>query len=290
MTRGERAERRRALALVAPTLALLAGLTLYPGLWVFWLSLQHRVPIFDVSRFAGLDHYVFLAGDSRFWNAAAITVRFTVASVGLEVLLGLAVALALLGQRRGQRVAVSLLLLGWAMPAVVTAKMFEWLLHPAAGLVNVLLGGRAINWLGDPDLALLAVVLADVWRSMPFVALLVYARLLGIPSELYEAASVDGAGRLAAFRRITLPMLRSVLLVAVLFRTLDALRAFDIMFVLTGGGPAGTTETVTVYAYRSLFQMLQLGFGSALGVIVFAAVMVVAWGYLSVLRRGEGRA
>jgi multiple sugar transport system permease protein len=290
MTRAERAERRRALALVAPTLVLLAALTFYPGLWVFWLSLQHRVPVFGVSRFAGLDHYVFLAGDPRFWNAVAITVRFTVASVGLELLLGLVVALALVGQRRGQRLAVSLLLLGWAMPAVVTAKMFEWLFHPAAGLVNVLLGGRTINWLGDPDLALLTVILADVWRSMPFVALLVYARLLGIPRELYEAASVDGAGRLATLRWITLPMLRSVLLVAVLFRTLDALRAFDIMFVLTGGGPASTTETVTVYAYRSLFQMLQLGFGSALGVVVFAAVMMVAWAYLRVLRRGEALA
>jgi multiple sugar transport system permease protein len=290
MTRAERAERRRALALVAPTLVLLAALTFYPGLWVFWLSLQHRVPVFGVSRFAGLDHYVFLAGDPRFWNAVAITVRFTVTSVGLELLLGLVVALALVGQRRGQRLAVSLLLLGWAMPAVVTAKMFEWLFHPAAGLVNVLLGGRTINWLGDPDLALLTVILADVWRSTPFVALLVYARLLGIPQELYEAASVDGAGRLATLRRITLPMLRSVLLVAVLFRTLDALRAFDIMFVLTGGGPASTTETVTVYAYRSLFQMLQLGFGSALGVVVFAAVMMVAWAYLRVLRRGEALA
>ncbi len=290
MTRAERAERRRALALVAPTLVLLAALTFYPGLWVFWLSLQHRVPVFGVSRFAGLDHYVFLAGDPRFWNAVAITVRFTVASVGLELLLGLVVALALVGQRRGQRLAVSLLLLGWAMPAVVTAKMFEWLFHPAAGLVNVLLGGRTINWLGDPDLALLTVILADVWRSTPFVALLVYARLLGIPQELYEAASVDGAGRLGTLRRITLPMLRSVLLVAVLFRTLDALRAFDIMFVLTGGGPASTTETVTVYAYRSLFQMLQLGFGSALGVVVFAAVMMVAWAYLRVLRHGEALA
>ncbi len=290
MTRRERADRRRALVLVAPTMALLTALTLYPGLWVFWLSLQHRIPIFEVSRFAGLDHYVFLAGDPRFWNAAAITVRFTVVSVGLELCLGLAVALALVGQHHGRRLAVSLLLLGWAMPAVVTAKVFEWLLHPAAGLVNVLLGGRELNWLGDPDLALLAVILADVWRTMPFVALLVYARLLSIPAELYEAASVDGAGRLAAFRRITLPMLRSVLLVAVLFRTLDALRAFDIMFVLTGGGPAGTTETLTVYAYRSLFQMLQLGFGSALGVIVFAAVMLVAWGYLRVLQQSEARA
>jgi multiple sugar transport system permease protein len=187
------------------------------------------------------------------------------------------------------RLALSLLLLPWALPSVVTAKIFEWLYHPTAGLVNFALGGRAINWLGDPGLALAGLVLADVWRTMPFVTLLCYARLLTIPVELTEAAHVDGAGRTATFVHVILPMLRQVLLIALLFRTLDALRAFDLMFVLTGGGPAGTTETLTVYAYRSLFQILQIGLGSAVGVAVFAAVMVVAWGYLRLLRR-EGLA
>jgi multiple sugar transport system permease protein len=132
-------------------------------------------------------------------------------------------------------------------------------------------------------------ILADVWRTMPFVALLCYARLLTIAPEVYEAARVDGAGRLATLTSVTLPLLRSILLVALLFRTLDALRAFDLMYVLTGGGPANTTETLTVYAYRSLFQTLQLGFGSAIGVVIFALVMVVAAGYLRALRR-EGPA
>jgi multiple sugar transport system permease protein len=280
VTARPRADRRLGLALLAPTLAALGVLTVFPGVWVLWLSLQHRVPIFGVARFAGLDNYAFLAVDPRFWSAALTTALFTVASVALELALGLGVALALARQRRGRRLALSLLLLAWAMPAVVTAKLFEWLYHPAAGLINVALGGRALNWLGDPRLALAAVVLADVWRAMPFVALLCYARLLAIPAELYEAAQVDGAGRLATLGRITLPLLARILLLALLFRTLDALRAFDIMFVLTGGGPAGATETLTVYAYRSLFQMLQLGFGSALGVVVFVLVMAVAWAYL----------
>jgi multiple sugar transport system permease protein len=153
--------------------------------------------------------------------------------------------------------------------------------------VNVVLGGRPINWLGDPHLALPALVAADVWRTMPFVALLCYARLLTIPGEVYEAARVDGAARLATLTAITLPLLRPILLIALLFRTLDALRAFDLMFVLTGGGPANTTETLTVYAYRSLFQTLQLGFGAAIGVVIFALVMAVAWGYLRALRREE---
>jgi multiple sugar transport system permease protein len=213
---------------------------------------------------------------------------FTGVSVALELALGLAVALALQRQQLGRRLALSLLLLAWALPSVVTAKLFEWLYHPSAGLVNLLLG-RSLNWLGDPSRALPGLILADVRPTMPFVALLCYARLVTIPPEVYEAARVDGAGRWATLAWVTLPLLRSILLVALLFRTLDALRAFDLMYVLTGGGPANTTETLTVYAYRSLFQTLQLGFGSAIGVVIFVLVMGVAAGYLRALRR-EGLA
>jgi multiple sugar transport system permease protein len=266
---------------------VLGGTAIYPAIWVFWLSLQHRIPIFGIAHFAGLDHYAFLAIDPRFWNALRVTLAFTVVSVALELVLGLLAALLLRSQSTGRQIALSLLLLPWALPAVVTAKLFEWLYHPTAGLVNALLGGHRLNWLGDPHLALAGVILADVWRTMPFVALLCYARLLSISPDIYEAAQVDGADGLAAFRRITLPLLRPVLLIALLFRTLDALRAFDIMFVLTGGGPANTTETLTVYAYRSLFQTLQLGLGSAIAVSVFVLVMLVAWGYLTMLRREE---
>lgn len=286
MTGREAADRRRALICVAPTVVALGTLTVYPGIWVIWLSLQQRIPIFDVSRFAGFGNYAFLAVDPRFWSSARITAVFTLGSVALEVVLGVAAALAIHTQQRGRRVSISLLLLAWAMPAVVGAKLFEWLYHPAAGLINVLLGGHRINWLGDPALALPALILADVWRTMPFVAILCYARLLAIPPDVYEAAQVDGAGWFATLTRITLPLLGRILLLAVLFRTLDALRAFDIMYVLTGGGPAGTTETLTVYAYRALFQMLHLGFGSAVSVVVFALVMVVAWAYLRLLRAG----
>ncbi|MGH7386544.1 MAG: carbohydrate ABC transporter permease [Candidatus Rokuibacteriota bacterium] len=273
--------------LLAPALLVVGGLTVYPALWVLWLSLQYRIPVFSIARGAGLGHFAFLAVDTRFWNAAWVTGVFTVASVAIEGALGLGIALALRGQGRGRRTALALLLLAWALPSVVTAKMFEWLYHPAGGLVNFLLGGPAINWLGDPALALPSLILADVWRATPFVALLCYARLLTIPPELYEAAHVDGAAGLQAFVRITWPLVRLILLVALLFRTLDALRAFDIMFVLTGGGPAGSTESLTVYAYRALFQTLQVGFGSAIGVVVFALVMVVAVVYLRLISRQE---
>jgi multiple sugar transport system permease protein len=283
--RRHRRRRLQGLLLVAPALIVLAALTAYPTLWVLWLSLQRRVPIFGIEQFEGLGNFIFLAGDPRFWNALRVTLGFTVASVGIELVGGLAVALMLHGQRVGRRAAISLLLLSWALPSVVTAKLFEWLFNPTAGLVNFALGGAALNWLGDPALALPGVIIADAWRSLPFVALLCYARLATIPPAVYEAAQIDGAGALATFWRITLPLSRQILLIAVLFRTLDALRAFDVMFILTGGGPAGTTETLTVYAYRSLFQTLQLGLGSAVGVAVFALVMAVAWGYLRALRR-----
>jgi multiple sugar transport system permease protein len=285
----ERQERRAAIAFVAPAVTVLGALTAGPAVWVFWLSLRERLPVFAVDRFAGLGHYAFLASDTRFWSALRITILFAVASVALELLLGVAVALALRGQRVGRRSALSLLLLAWALPGVVTARVFEWLYYPTGGLVNVALGAQ-LNWLGSPTLALPALIVADVWRTMPFVALFCYARLLTIPAPVYEAAAVDGASRLATLRFVTLPLLGPVLLVTLLFRTLDALRAFDLMYVLTGGGPAGTTETLTVYAYRSLFQTLRLGFGSALGVVVFVLVMLVAAAYLRMLRRQEAAA
>ncbi len=287
---GRGGDSRTALLFLAPALLVLAVVTIYPAIWLFWLSLQQRIPVFGIARFAGLDHYQFLAGDARFWNAFRVTAVFATASVALELALGVLAALALRAQHNGRRLAISLLLLAWALPAVVTAKLFEWLYHPTAGLVNYAIGGRQLNWLGDPGLALPGLIVADVWRTMPFVALLCYARLLGIPPEVYEAAQVDGAGRVATLTRITLPLLGRVLLIALLFRTLDALRAFDLMFVLTGGGPAGTTETLTVYAYRTLFQTMQLGFGSAISVIVFLTVMTIAWVYLRALQRQEAGA
>jgi trehalose/maltose transport system permease protein len=281
-------DRRLGLLLLAPSALVLAVVTAYPALRVLALSFERRVPVFGIDALVGAANYRFLARDPAFWNAARVTVTFTAASVALEVMLGLAVALALARLRRHRPLAVGLLLSPWCLPGVVTARMFEWLLHPTAGLVNQL-AGRPINWLGDPLLALPAVIVADVWRTMPFVALLCYARRLTIPTDVYEAAGVDGAGRLATFRSVTLPLLAPALVVAALFRTLDALRAFDVVYVLTGGGPASTTETLTLYAYRSLFQTLQLGYGAAVSTVIFALVVVTAWISLRVSERVEAR-
>jgi multiple sugar transport system permease protein len=285
-------QRRLALLLLAPALAMLAAVTLYPVVSVLVLSLQRRVPVFDIAEFVGLRHYRFLLGDDAFWNALRVTGTFTAASVALEVVLGLGLALLLRHQRRFRVLAVGLPLLPWCLPGVAAARLWEWLYHPTAGLVSRLLrplAGPELAWLGDPAAALPALIVADVWRTTPFLALLAYARLASISPVIYEAAAVDGAGRIATFWTITLPMVAPVLAIAGLFRTLDALRAFDLMFVLTGGGPAGTTETLTLYAYRNLFQTLQLGFGAAVAVVVFVLVAVVAAGYLRSLDWAEAR-
>lgn len=285
-------QRGLALLLLAPALAMLAAVTLYPVVSVLALSLERRVPVFGIAEFVGLRHYRFLLGDDAFWNAVRVTGIFTAASVALEVVLGLGLALLLRHQRRFRVLAVGLLLLPWCLPGVAAARLWEWLYHPTAGLVSRLLrtlAGSEVAWLGDPVAALPALIVADVWRTTPFLALLAYARLASISPVVYEAAAVDGAGRTATFWTITLPMVAPVLAIAGLFRTLDALRAFDLMFVLTGGGPAGTTETLTLYAYRNLFQTLQLGFGAAVAVVVFALVAAVAAAYLRALARTEAR-
>jgi trehalose/maltose transport system permease protein len=279
--------RRLGILFVAPSLLALGVVSLYPAVRVVTLSFERRVPVFHLDEFVGVANYVFLAHDAEFWNAVWVSVRFTVASVLLELMLGVLAALAVERQRAARPVAIGLLLLPWCLPGVVTARTFEWLLHPTDGLVNRLGGGLAINWLGDPAWALVALIGADVWRTTPFVALLALARLTAIAPEIYEAAAVDGASRTKTFRSITLPLLAPVLVVVALFRTLDAIRAFDLPYVLTGGGPASTTETVTLYAYRSLFQTLQLGFGAAVATVIFVLVVLVAWLYLYWLEREE---
>jgi multiple sugar transport system permease protein len=163
--------------------------------------------------------------------------------------------------------------------------MWEWMYNPETGVLNYLLGAQ-VNWLGAPGLALHAAIAMDVWKSTPFVALLLLAGLQGIPRDLYRAAATDGAGTWTTFVRVTLPLLAPVILVAAVFRTIDALRVFDAVYVLTGGGPANGTETLSIYAYRVLFQTLEFGYGSALAVAVLAITAVATLGYARLLRGG----
>jgi multiple sugar transport system permease protein len=280
-----RAERERPGWYLAPAALLLGIVTLYPLAHVVWLSLERR-SLLDPKppRFIGLDNYLRMAGDERFWNALGNTLYFVGVSVSLELALGLAFALAVQRPFRGRAALYGLILLPWAVPTAVSARMWEWMYNSEIGVLNYLLGAQ-VNWLGSPAWALNAAILMDVWKSTPFVALLLVAGLQGIPRDLYRAAEVDGATRWTVLRRITLPLLAPVILVALIFRTIDAFRVFDSIYVLTGGGPANSTETLSIYAYKALFQSLEFGYGSTLAVSVFACVALAAGAYAILLRK-----
>jgi multiple sugar transport system permease protein len=275
---------------IAPALLVMSGVALYPLLFVLWLSLRREMPIFGLSHFVGWNNYVFLWQDPRFWRSLANTLYFTVISVTAELLLGLLFALVLHRRFHGRGWVRAAVLVPWMIPTVVAARMWEWLYNPHFGLFNYLLRQSGVivqdvNWLGDPVLALHAAIMADVWKATPFATLLLLAGLEMIPEDLYRAARVDGAGAWHSFYHLTLPLLRPMILIALLFRTLDALRVFDIVYVLTGGGPANTTETLSIYAYRLTFHTLQFGYGASVAVVTFGVVLGISLLYLRLLRQ-----
>jgi multiple sugar transport system permease protein len=270
---------------VIPALVLLSFITIYPVIYVFYLSLHRKLLIFDISRFVWFDNYLFLLRDDRFWNALKNTVYFTAVSVSLELLLGLCIAVLLNRSFRLRGFVRAVVLIPWAVPTVVSARMWEWIYNTDFGILNYIIGSK-INWLGSPFLAMNAAIFMDIWKTTPFVAILLMAGLQIIPQELYQAARVDGAGSWAIFKKITLPLLKPVILVVLIFRTLDAFRIFDAIYVLTGGGPANVTETLSIYAYKVLFQTLQFGYGSTLSVMVFMCIGGISIFYIRLLSRG----
>ena len=271
---------------VIPALILLSLVTIYPIIYVFYLSLHRRLLIFNISKFVWFENYLFLLNDNRFWNAFKNTIYFTVVSVSLELLIGLFVAVLLNRAFRLKGLMRAVILIPWAIPTVVSARMWEWMYNTDFGILNYVLGSE-INWLGSPFWAMNAAIFMDVWKTTPFVAILLIAGLQVIPQELYQAAKIDGAGGWAIFRRITLPLLKPVILIVLIFRTLDAFRVFDAVYVLTGGGPANTTETLSIYAYKVLFQTLQFGYGSTLSAVVFLCTGIISIFYIRILSRGE---
>lgn len=287
-------ERGWGYLLAAPAFVLVGLMALAPIMAALWLSLHRRLPIFGVDEFVGAWNYLQLWSDDRFWAACRTTLYFTGLSVTAELLLGFGVALLLDGltggRGRSPRWAQVMIILPWAVPTVVSAQIWAWLYQPDYGLLNYLLLQAGfidarIDWLADPDWAIHAAVVMDIWKTTPFAALLLLAGLKSVPQELYAAARVDGAGAWQRFRRITLPLLMPVVVIVLVFRTMDAVRVFDAVFVLTGGGPGNTTETLSIYAYKTLFQTLQFGYGSALATAMFVIVAGLSLMYVLLLRR-----
>ena len=279
-------ERRLAAAIVSPSMILIAIVAAYPIGYAIWLSLhEYSVRVAGLSRWAGplgLRNYSNALQDSAFWEAVQTTFIFTGASVVLETLLGLAMALAMHSAFRGQGLLRTVVLVPWAVLTVVTAIMWQTIFEPSLGFVNSLLGAIGLPsdtvWLGQEPHALIVMIIADVWKTAPFMALLLLAGLQVIPGEIYEAAKVDGATAWQRFVRITLPLLKPALLVALIFRTLDALRIFDLPFVLTKG--AHGTNTLSLISYETFQTNRILGLGAALAVLTFVIVMIVSFVYI----------
>jgi multiple sugar transport system permease protein len=274
-------ERRLAFLMTAPSMGLIALVALWPIIYAIWLSMhQYSLIHAGLSRWAspaGLGNYKDALQDSDFWSSVRITFEFTIASVFLETIIGLGMALAMKEAFKGQGLLRTVVLVPWAVLTVVTAIMWKTIVDPNLGFVNQLIGGKTV-WLGNEPQALLVMIFADAWKTAPFMALLLLAGLQVIPGDIYEAAKVDGATTWQRFQRITLPLLTPALLVALIFRTLDALRAFDLPKVLTNG--ANGTTTLSLLAQRT-FQVNGLyGPGAALSILTFLIVMFVSFMYI----------
>jgi multiple sugar transport system permease protein len=277
------AERRLAVAMLSPALVVMALVAAYPIGYAIWLSLnEYSVRFPDLSRWAGVNNYSEALGSSEFWDAVVITFLFTGISVTLELVIGLGMALAMHEAFRGRALLRAVVLVPWAVLTVVSAITFRTLFEPGLGLAPQVLNtfgiAEDVVWLGESGYAMAVMVLADVWKTAPFMALLLLAGLQVIPDDLYDAAKVDGASTSQRFARITLPLLVPAILVALIFRTLDALRIFDLPFVLTRG--SNDTTTLSLLAHQELTVDRVIGLGSALSVLTFVIVMAVSFLYI----------
>lgn len=278
----ESRERLFAAALLAPCLSFAALFAFLPILDSVWLSLHRLIlglPALG-RTFVGLENFRALAADPVARAALRNTLLFVGASTTLEVLFGLGIALVIHRRFRGRGLVRAAVLVPWAIPTVVSSQMWRFIFNDQYGLANFLVYGGEVAryraWLADPVLSFAAIVLADVWKTSSFAGLLILAGLQTIPEELYEAARIDGANAWQRFVRITLPLLRPALLVALLFRTMDAFRVFDLVFVMTQGGPADATNVLQFYGYKKMFAEGFVGYGSAISVLVFAVTLAVA--------------
>ena len=273
--------------LLLPALLLLLLVFAYPILRAFWLSFFTRNLGTQLEPvFSGFNNYARMVGDGRFWNSLWTTTVFTSIAVVLEVTLGMAIALVLNQSFRGRGLVRTIAILPWALPTALIGLAWTWIFNDQYGVWNDLLTrlgilSEPINWLGVPSLAFWSTVAADTWKTTSFVAILLLAGLQSIPQDLYEAHAIDGATPWQSFRQVTLPMLMPQILIAVLFRFAQSFGVFDLIKVMTEGGPAGATEMVSLYIYSTVMRYLDFGYGAALVmatfVILVAGVAIASW-------------
>ena len=275
-------------AFLLPLLLFISALILLPVLGTFLDSLRRDLPYLP-GKFVGLENYLAIFRDDGFWDSVRFTTLFVVVSVPLEVIFGLIIALLLNETFPGRTALRATVLIPWAIPAAVSGRIFELIYNYSYGVANYftqLSGGGQVNWLGTDLGAFAAVVTADVWKSTPFAAIILLAGLAAIDPDLYRQAQVDRANFMQRFLKVTLPLLKPVLVVTLLFRTVDALRVFDVIFVLTGGGPGGSTNAVSLFAY-TYYAAGDFGYGATVSVLLFVVALGFSLAYIRMARLGE---
>jgi multiple sugar transport system permease protein/N,N'-diacetylchitobiose transport system permease protein len=287
-------ERMLAIALVIPTLVIVFGLTVYPMFYSFWISLHQRnlIKARDATPFVGLANYAAVLKDGYFWDSAWRTLYFTVASLVVQIVLGLAMALVLNERFVGRTFVRALILIPWAIPTIVNGVLWQWIYNANYGALNGLLLQLGLIddpqlWLGQPLRALNMILIADTWKMLPFYALMFLAALQTVPGDLYESAKVDGANAWWRFANVTMPFLKPMLLVVLVLRTLQTFRVFDIIYILTQGGPGGGTRVISFYTYEVSFLNLDFGYGAALSFAIGFITLAIAWAYIRLLRTEE---
>jgi trehalose/maltose transport system permease protein len=282
-----RSRTRTAWLFLAPMLIVLGLVAAWPLLRTIWLGFTDANLLrLEQARWTGFDNFAGKYGlfhDKVWWHAVKNTLWFTFFSVSIETVLGMVIALVLTRAFPGRGLVRAAVLIPWAIPTVVSAKMWSWMLNDQFGIINHLLMSLGIidaprAWTADPDLLMRSVVLVDVWKTTPFMALLLLAALQMLPKECYEAAQLDGVHPIKVFFRVTLPLIRPALMVAVIFRALDAIRIFDLVYVLTGVNES--TMTMSVYARQQLIEFQQVGYGSAASTLLFFIIAVLTVVYV----------
>lgn len=285
----------RAYLMNAPMLLAIFLVAVIPIGYSFWISL-HKYNLRQPNniRFTGLENYVNVLSNAEFWQSMRVTFTFTAGSVVGQIVVGLLVALLLNEQFKGRGILRSAVLLPWAIPGVIAGVMWKWIFNPRFGVLNGLLYSLGIideyrSWVGvDPTMAMLALIFVQVWNSLPFNTIVLLAALQSIPRDLYEAATVDRAGPISRFRHITLPWLAQPILIIMILATMTGLRVFDLVYVLTGGGPGDATRVVTFTAWKKAFDALDFGTANSYAYILTLMTLIIGLIYIRLLyQRGE---
>lgn len=282
------------LLLLLPAVAVIVAVLVYPVAYGAYLSLfNYQMTLSPERTFTGLANYQKLFNDADFLNSAWVTARFTLMTVALEFAVGLGIALLLTLEFPARALFRALVLLPLMVPPLVSGLLWRLMYDHELGVLSYfvrVLGGDPPVFLGDPDIALLAVSVTEVWRATPFMVLVLLAALQSVPHELHEAAQIDGASAAQRFMAVTFPLILPVVLIALLFRTVDVLRTFDLIFLLTSGGPGTTTEVLSMFIYRYGFQSFDMGLTSAASMILFVLTLIICLVYLRLIVRRQALA